>query len=61
MNEKEIIEKIKAYRIDYGLTQEEASERMGYKSNRFYHFEKGQIRITIELLDRMREVFGWEF
>ena len=61
MNEKEIIEKIKAHRIDYGLTQKEASEKMGYISNRFYHFEKGHIRITLELLNRMREVFGWEF
>ena len=59
--EKSVVEQIIVQRQASGLSQQEVSRRVGWKCNNQYFIERGNTRITIDLLNKYNELFEWEF
>ena len=61
MENKEVIDQLRCQREDAGITQMELSLALGYKTNTIYLIESGKTKITVDLLSKLNEMYGWEF
>lgn len=59
--EQEVLKQIKLYRERDNISQSKVSFDLGYKSNQFALIESGKTRLTVDLLSRLNEIYGWEF
>ena len=58
---EKIINQIRYKREDAGISQMELSLSLGYKTNMIYMLEAGKTKVTVELLTKLNEMYGWEF
>lgn len=57
----DIKEQIRTQREKSGLSQRKVSTELGYTYDVMHLIENGRIKLTIELLNKLHELYDWEF
>ncbi len=53
-----ISEKLIKYRTDLKMSQQEVADRLGISQGTYNHWESGKVRLTVEHIPKLVEIFG---